>query len=311
MGPRDLESPSVMASEAAITDSQLLERLMLSDEAFVDYFLELVSHFPAREWTRRSFEHGLRYPWTRPDRSYLLRDGETDLLHELDEAERAAILERHLGPAAGRVALLAFGANVAPKNLAIKLAHHAEVEDREVLVLAGELHDLDVVAAAAVAVYGAMPGTLAPSPGTKVRAALMLVNATQLTTLTWGEISYVIGRLRGARFTVEDAVTDVELDSPLAFVSRWGAFAPDGVAAPLAAIAASGRTAPAWTQQELVDRAAEIVLGPGGGGAEALMRIGYRDVGAMAARIVPALRPYARPFEFPGWTRIAPDGTLR
>jgi len=299
-----------MAFAGAITDSQLLERLMLPDEAFVDYYLELVSHFPAREWTRRSFEHGLRYPWTRPDRSYLLRDGETHLLHELDEAGRAAILERHLGPAAERVALLAIGANVAPKNLAVKLAHHAEVEDREILVLAGDLHELDVVACAAVAVYGAMPATLAASPGTKVRAAVMLVNATQLTTLTWGEMTYRLGRLHGARFTVEDAVHDVELDSPLAFVSRWGAFAPDGAAAPLAAIAATGRKAPAWTQQQLLDRAADLALGPGGGGAEALTRIGYRDVGDMAARILPALRPYARPFEFPGWTPITPDGTL-
>jgi hypothetical protein len=231
-------------------------------------------------------------------------------LHELDEAERAAILERHLGPAAERVALLAFGSNVAPKNLAVKLAHHAEVEDREVLVLAGELHDLDVVACAAVAVYGAMPATLATSPGTKVRAAVMLVTATQLTTLTWGEMTYLIGRLQGARFTVEDAVQDVELDSPLAFVSRWGAFAPDGVAASLAAIPATGRRAPAWTQQELVDRAADLALGANGGRAEALTRIGYRDAGAMMARILPALRPYARPFAFPGWTPIDPDGTL-
>ena len=59
-----------------------------------------------------------------------------------------------------------------------------------------------------------------------------------------------------------------------------------------------------------MDRAADLVLGPDGGGAEALTRIGYRDTGAMAARIIPALRPYARPFDFPGWTRIAPDGTL-
>ena len=299
-----------MVAPAAITDSQLLERLMLPDEEFVDYFLELVSHFPAREWTRRSFEHGLRYPWTRPERSYLLRDGETVLLHELDEAERAAILQRHLGPGAERVALLAFGSNVAPKNLAVKVAHHAEVEDREVLVLAGELHDLDVVACAAVAVYGAMPATLAASPGTSARAAVMLVNATQLTTLTWGEMTYRIGRLRGARFTVEDAVRDVELDSPLAFVSRWGAFEPDGVPAPLAAIAATARTARAWTQQELLDRAADLVLGPDGGGGEALTRIGYGDVGAMAARVLPALRPYARSFEFPGWTPIGPDGTV-
>jgi hypothetical protein len=93
-------------------------------------------------------------------------------------------------------------------------------------------------------------------------------------------------------------------------VSRWGAFAPDGVAASLAAIPATGRGAPAWTQQELVDRAADLVLGPNGGGAEALIRIGYRDAGAMAARVLPALRPYAQPFDCPGWTRIAPDGTL-
>jgi hypothetical protein len=299
-----------MASAGAITDPQLLERLMLPDEAFVDYFLELVSHFPAREWTRRSFVHGLRYPWTRPDRSYLLRDGVTHLLHELDEAERAEILERHLGPAAGRAALLAFGSNVAPKNLAVKVAHHTNLEDREILVLAGDLHDLDVVACAAIAVYGAMPATLAASPGTKVRAAVMLVSATQLTTLTWGEITYRIGRLHGARFTVEDAVPEVELDSPLAFVSRWGAFAPDGAAASLAAIPATGRRARAWSQQELVDRAADLALGPDGGGAEALIRSGYRDVGAMAARIVPALRPYAQPFDFPGWIPIGPDGTL-
>jgi hypothetical protein len=299
-----------MASAGAITDSQLLERLMLPEEAFVDYFLELASHFPERAWSRRSFEHGLRYPWTRPDRSYLLRDGVTHLLHELDEPERAAMLERHLGPAAGRVALLAFGSNVAPKNLAVKLAHHTDREDREILVLAGDLHDLDVVACAAIAVYGAMPATLAASPGTRVRAAVLLVNATQLTTLTWGEMTYLIGRLQGARFTVEDGVHGVELDSPLAFVSRWGAFAPDGVAASLAAISATGRTAPAWSQQELVDRAADIALGPDGGGAEALTRSAYRDVRAMAARVLPALRPYAQPFDFPGWTPIAPDGTL-
>jgi hypothetical protein len=299
-----------MAAPVAITDSQLLERLTLPDESFVDYFLELASRFPARAWTRRSFDHGLRYPWTRPERSYLLRDGETDLLRDLDEAERAAILARHLGPAAQRVALLAFGANVAPKNLALKLAHHEEVEDREVLVLAGELHDLDVVACAAVAVYGAMPATLAASPGTNVRAAVMLVNATQLTTLTWGEMTYVIGRLQGARFTAEDAVQDVELGSPLAFVSRWGAFAPDGAPASLAAIPGTARRGRAWTQQELVDRAAEIVLGRSGGGAEALMRMGYRDAGAMAARMLPALREYAQPFDFPGWTPIAADGTV-
>ena len=174
--------------------------------------------------------------------------------------ERATVLE---AAASSRVALLGFGSNVAPKNLTIKLAHHEDPEDREVLVLAGELHDLDVVACAAVTAYGAMPATLASSPGTRVRAAVLLVTPTQLTTLTWGEMPYRIGRLAGASFTVEDGVEGVELDSPLAFVSRWGAFTPDGAPAPLAAIPGSDRAARPWTQRELLDRAAEIVLGSG------------------------------------------------
>ena len=299
-----------MAPAVAITDPALLERQLLPDEEFLEHFLELVANFPPREWSPRSHAHGLRYPWSRPERSYLLREGETHLLHDLAGSERDAVLERHLDAATGRVALLAFGANAAPKNLAIKLAHHTESEDREVLVLAGELHDLDVVATASVAAYGAMPATLTTSPGTRVRAALLLVTETQLTTLTWGEMPYRIGRLQGAPFTVEDGVEAFELGSPLAFVSRWGAFAPDGAPAPLAAIPAQGRSGPAWTQAELLDRAAETVLGPDGGGAEALTRALYADAPAAGRRILTSLRSYARPFDFPGWAPLAPDGTL-
>ena len=34
----------------------------------------------------------------------------------------------------------------------------------------------------------------------------MFVTATQLTTLTWGELTYWVGRLHGARFTDEDGL---------------------------------------------------------------------------------------------------------
>jgi hypothetical protein len=296
-----------MLTPVAITDPALLERLNLSDAAFFEHFMELISHFPPREWTEKSFEHGLRYPWYRPERSYLLRDGEVTLLHDLDTTERGATVARHLE---GRVALLAFGSNVAPKNLAIKLAHHEAPEDREVLVLAGDLHDLDVVATASVAAYGAVPATLAPSPGTRVRAALLLITATQLTTLTWGEMPYRVGRLHGAQFTVEEGIEGIEVESPLAFISRWGAFAPDGVPVPLAAIPAEGRSAAARTQLELLDHLAELVLGPDGGGARELTRRISADTGAMAARCLPAVRPYAQPFDYAGWAPMAPDGTI-
>jgi hypothetical protein len=293
-----------------ITDTGLLERQALADEGFIEYFVNLIAAFPAREWSEDSFARGLRYPWYRPERSYLLRDGEAVLLHELPAAEREEILGLHTGSESGRAALLAFGSNAAPKNLSIKLGHHSEPEDRDVLVLAGELHDLDVVASASVAIYGAMPATLAPSPGTSVNAAVLFVSATQLTTLTWGEMPYRVGRLRSAPFTVEDGFDGLEVRSPLAFVSRWGAFAPEGSPAPLAAIPARDRRSRAWTQRELLDRAAEIVLGEDGGGAEELTRAVYADPAAVASRALPILRGYSQPFEYPDWVPIAPDGTV-
>jgi hypothetical protein len=299
-----------MAPPIAITDPELLDRQTLPDEGFIDYFLRLIAKFPAREWSRESFERGLRYPWYRPERSYLLRDDETVLLHELDAAQRGTILERHVAPPAGRSALLAFGSNVAPKNLALKLAHHSDPADREVLVLIGELHDLDVVASAAVAMYGAMPATLTASPGTSVSAALLFVNATQLTTLTWGELPYRLGRLRGAPFTVEDGIDGFEVESPLAFVSRWGAFVPDGLPVPLAAVPGRDRRSRAWTQRELLDRVADILLGPDGGGAETLTQAALRNIAAMAAQALPELQKYSQPFDFPDWVPIGPDGTL-
>jgi hypothetical protein len=275
-----------MAAGVTITDAALLERLALSDEQFLEAFLAIAANIPAREWTPAESARGLRYPWHRPEGSYLLRDGAT-----LPADEDAVV--RHLG--AGRAPLLAFGSNVAPKNLAIKLAHHEEAEDREVLVLAGELHDLDVVAAASVTLYGAMPATLTASPGTRVRAAVLLVTATQLTTLTWGEIPYRLGRLDGAAFVTDEAV---ELDDPFAYVSRWGAFAPDGDPAPLAAVPATGRAWREWTQGELLERAAAIV---GEESGEALVRAMYADAGRTQARVLPGLRPHSQPFVFDGW----------
>lgn len=273
-----------------ITDAALLERLALTDEQFLEAFLAMAANIPAREWTPEESARGLRYPWHRPEGSYLLRDGRAEPVDE-------AVIARHL--AAERVPLLAFGSNVAPKNLAIKLAHHQDADDREVLVLAGELCDLDVVAAASVTLYGAMPATLVASPGTRVRAAVLLVNAAQLTTLTWGEMPYRLGLLDGAAFVAHE---DVELDAPLAYVSRWGAFAPDGDPAPLAAVPATGRAWRAWTQAELLARAATIL---GDERSEALVRAIYADAGEAMARLLRGLRPYSQPFAFDGWHPIA------
>lgn len=281
----------------AITDPGLIERQTLPDEDFPDHFYGLVGHFPPREFSHEQFERGLRYPWFRPERSYHLTSG-----GEVRELGGRPDLD-------GRAPLLAIGGNAAPKYLTMKLAHHEDPADREVVVLAGELHGFDVAAAAAVTVYGAMAATLVASPGTAVRAAALMVTSAQLTTLTWGEMPYRVGRLSGASFTVEEGVPGTEVDSPLVFVSRWGAFAPDGAPAALAAIPARERRHRAWSQRELLDRAAQIVLAPDAD-AETLMRHVCRTGGAVAREILPALRPHAQPFDLPGWAPMSADGTF-
>ena len=71
--------------------------------------------------------------------------------------------------------------------------------------------------------YGSMPATLFPSPGTAVGATVLWVTPTQFTQLAWSEITYRLGRLR-ARFDVEESADGFE--EVLVFVSRFGTFCP-------------------------------------------------------------------------------------
>lgn len=274
-----------MTVRPEILDATLIERLTLDDDAFLEFFLDMASNIAPREWTPEAFARGLRYPWRRPQASYRLRNG---------IAEPIGATVPPTG--AGRVPLLAFGSNSAPRNLALKLAHLERAEDREVLVLTGWLHDLDVVAAASVTLYGAMPATLASSPGTRVRTAVLLVNATQLTTLTWGEMPYRLGRLPDTSFVADE---DVALGAPLAYVSRWGAFAPQGEPAPLAAISAERRCWRAWQQRDLLDRAATMTFAHGD--AEMLSRAIFADYASVSSRVLRGLRDHAQSLALAGW----------
>ena len=101
-----------------------------------------------------------------------------------------------IGGAGERLPVLAIGSNAAPEVLERKFAHFPEEEDRAVLALTGRLHDFDVGFAAQPALYGSMPATLFPSPGTAVAATVLWVTPAQLTQLVWSEISYRLGRLR-------------------------------------------------------------------------------------------------------------------
>src|SRR5689334_22251383 len=246
-----------MATWPDLSAPELVERLGLDDEAFLALVTGWVADLRARPCDADVVAQAIGYPWERPERSFLLEGDEVRELDHLPGTEREAVLERFAGGERHRV--VAFGSNAAPVQLRRKLAHFDAAEDRSVLVLAGHLHDVDVGVAAQPTLYGSLPATLFESPGTEVRAAVLLVTPAQMTQLAWSELTYRFGRL-DTRFVADDG--HLTLDGVLVFVSRFGAFCPDGEPVALAAIPARNRTAPELTQEQLLDAAARMCLGP-------------------------------------------------
>ncbi|HEY1284695.1 MAG TPA: hypothetical protein VGF04_01285 [Solirubrobacterales bacterium] len=280
-----------------ITEPELLERLALDDEGFVAFMRELAAAIPPREFDRAKYEWALGYPWQRPKGSYLLRDEEVGLLEEMSMEKRKATVGAFTG---GRHPLLSFGANAAPSRLAAKFAHFEDDADREALVLTGDLHGVDVGAVASPGILGYMPATLFASPETAVRAAVVWVTADQATQLAWSELTYQLGCLEEARFEMDEA--DVEIEDLFAFVARLGAFCIDGSPVAMAAIPAKGRTAPAMTQEELLDEVAMRVLGPDAR-AEELVRAVFDDITAVMRVAADTVWPFAQQLQS-RWTPL-------
>jgi hypothetical protein len=210
----------------------------------------------------------------------VLRDGAVELLHDLEPAAREGTIARF---AQRRHPIVAIGSNAAPHWLRAKFAHFPDASDRAVLVLAGELHDMDVGPAATVSAYGAMPATLFASPGTSTRAAVLWLTAAQVTQLTWSELSYRLGRLETADFTIDD--NHLEVEALFAYINRFGTFCVDGAPVALAAVPATGRIAPALTQRELLNIAARTLdLDGDGDGAEEVVRAVFEDMNGVADR---------------------------
>ncbi len=271
-----------------IAEPELLRRLALSDDAFREQLRGFAASVGERPFSDAAYALALGYPWPRPPSSFSL-DGKD--ITPLDRwAARIAD---------GRHPLLAFGSNGAPETLIRKFAHLPR-EHRSLVVLAGDLHDFDVAAAGHPTAYGAFPATLVPSPGTALRASVLWVTPAQLTALTWTEVSYRLGRLDGVRFTPE-VEGPPAIDHVLAYASRWGAHVVDGAVAGLAALPAAGRTAVAFTQEDLLDRLAREAIGPAAVARDLVAWI-YADFALAGERIGPILQATAQPFRSERWT---------
>jgi hypothetical protein len=291
-----------MTAWPAIEEPELLQRLAMDEPQFDEYMRTLAAAVPARTYKAAALERALAYPWARPPGSYLLSGGEVELLKGMTEAERQDVEDRFVSPAGGRVPLLAIGSNAAPETLEMKFAHFPEEEDGAVLALTGRLHDFDVGVAAQPAVYGSLPATLFPSPGTEVCATVLWVTPNQFTQLTWSELSYRLGRLR-TRFEVDEDETAFE--EVMVFVSRFGAFCVDERPVALAAIPARGRTAKALTQEQVLDAAAALALGSEAR-AEMLVRAIFEDLSGVVPKIAATVRKASQPFASERWTPFSP-----
>ena len=164
----------------------------------------------------------LTYPYATPGHSYLYRDG------------RAEELPVDFDPS-GRTPLLSYGANAAPEVLALKLA---ALPGEPLPVVRSELHDFDVVYSAHISPYGAVPATLAESPGTVAPVFVLHPTAEQRALMTATELNY-------------DLVRIGEME---AYRSKHGCLEFDGSPVALAAVRSEGRVLPELDQPAVLER---------------------------------------------------------
>jgi hypothetical protein len=279
-----------------IDDPKVLEWLTLDHDAWRAVLTERIRGFGSRRLDPAALGHALEYPWERPGGSYVLRDGEVELVEAMEPSERRAVVSEF---SAERYPLVAFGANGAPARLRDRFARFEDPADRSALVLTGELHDVDVGAQASPTAYGSVPAVLIASPGTAVRASLLWLTPVQLAEITIAELGYRFGRLDRAHFTMDE--TGVEVDELFAYVSRIGALRLDGEPVVLAAVPARGRSARAMSQEEVLDALAAMVLGPSAR-AEDVVRLCFEDTLALLEKVAPITWPTAVRLPEDHWT---------
>lgn len=152
-------------------------------------------------------------------------------------------------PLDGLTPVIAVGSNRAPAQLARKFAGlPAAVPVTRLLA-----HDVDVAYAAHVAGYGAVPATLAASPGTCCELWITWLDASALARM---DATEALG-VNYDRVAVSLRWADPGPRTParaLLYAARRGLLRLDGAPVALAAIPAEARRFPAMTQEQLLRR---------------------------------------------------------
>ena len=225
----------------------------LSGEELDAELLARAQRYPLADGDAAIVERALSYPYLPPHRSYVLGGG----------------VERE-----GRHVLLAYGANGSREVLERKLGDDARLE-----VLAGTLHDFDVVYSSHISAYGAIPSTLHPAHGRAVPVFALLADDEQLVRLVETEFNYSVQRLSGLSFE--------HAESAIVFVSRHGALGITGEPIPLSELG-----------QREAQRLVREHVAPGESEEEFILR-NVRDR-ARALRFTAKLRERGIPFSAAG-----------
>lgn len=188
-------------------------------------------------------ERALAYPYLAPARRFV------QLGHRTLEPEELPV------DTGDRTPVLAYGSNAAPVVLSRKLA----LSDQPVLVVPAQLDDFDVVYSAHISPYGAIPANLRRSPGARVRVHVIYMTEAQVGLISATEPNYELGELTGVACQLDDGETLADLS---VYVSRHGCLLLDGAEVALAAVRAEGRTFPALSEPEVMERA-RAALAPG------------------------------------------------
>ena len=193
-----------------------------------DYLMEL-----------SDIERAILYPYSAPSEAYILANGR---LYELDQK----IVDKHYWLFESRTPVLSVGSNRAPTQLLRKFGH-ADI----IPVTPARLLDCDVVHAAMISYYAAVPCTAYPSEGCVVDLNVAWLTPTQLEKMHKTEgvgASYDYVIMRNVLHILRLPETPIYGYSAKSGVVNYC----DGKPAALPAIKAMGRRFPTASQRAIV-----------------------------------------------------------
>mgnify|MGYP001161553915 FL=1 len=230
------------------------------------------------------------YPYSAPGGGYVLAGG---ALYNLDQAQ----IDRHEWLFEGRVAVLSVGSNRAPVQLLRKFGDAAIVP-----VSPARLLDCDIVHAAMLGYYAAVPCTAYPCDGCVVSLNVAWLDAAQLQQMHRTEGIGVAYDYVMMRNVVHDLTVP---DQPVyGYSARSGVLDfGDGSPAALPAITAVGRRFPAVSQADAASRVRQLVGADDGRSHAAFIADIQRQNSARDA-VIAGLQNYALFHGSPPWQAI-------